>query len=164
MFIDSDDFLKDNNVLKFLFESTESKKYDVIIYGLREMKNGKENDILPPVFNWDVNNIAFKYSSACTKIVKSKFIKKFLENCDHAADTYWSMRIFNQHPLVKTIRKSLYMYRRNSSSVTYNGKYRQDTKLFYEKFEKLLCEITDESVKKSMQKRIKQFKSKEIDW
>lgn len=164
MFVDSDDFLKDNSVLHFLYDSTDNKKNDVVIYGLREMKNGRENDILPPEFNWDIKNISFKYSSACTKIVRSSMMKKFLENCDHAADTYWSMRIFNQHPTIKTVRKSLYMYRRNSSSVTYNGTYRKDTKLFYNEFEKLLGEITDSAVKESMKYRIQKFKSGEIDW
>ncbi len=103
MFIDSDDFLIDNNVLKILFESTENKKNDVVVYGLRELKDGKHKDVLPPLFDWNIKNISFRYSSACTKIVRSTMMKKFLENCDHAADTYWSMRIFNQCPKVKTL-------------------------------------------------------------
>ena len=164
MFIDSDDFLKNDEILQKLVNSTENKKIDVVIYGLREIKNGKENDILPPEFNWDINKIAFKYSSACTKIVKSQFIEKFLENCDHAADTYWSMKIFNHHPSIKTIRDSFYVYRRNPNSVTYNGKYRDDTNLFYDKFEQLLKYINDDYVKQSMEKRIRMFRTGEIDW
>ncbi len=56
------------------------------------------------------------------------------------------------------------MYRRNPTSVTYNGNYKKDTGLFYKKFEQLLGEITNESVKKSMEYRISQYKNKIIDW
>lgn len=108
--------------------------------------------------------IAFKYSSACTKIVRSEKIQRFLENCDHAADTYWSMKIFDQHPTVKHIKDVLYVYRRNNTSVTKNGRYKEDTKLFYSKLIDLLKILKDETVKTAVLKRIAMFTENKIDY
>ena len=95
MFIDGDDWLYNENCLQTLYDNVKDDMPDVLIYCLTQLKNGKYINVIPPKFDWASNNIAFKYSSACTKIIRYNKIQYFLENCDHAADTYFSMKIFN---------------------------------------------------------------------
>ena len=164
MFIDGDDWLYNDKCLQTLYNNVKNEMPDVLLYCLTQLKNNKYRNAIPPKFDWTSNHLAFKYSSACTKIIRHNKIQYFLENCDHAADTYFSMKIFNQHPTVKQIFDIIYVYNRNNSSVTLNGNYTKDTQLFYKKFIQLLDEITEQNVKRAMLNRIFMYLEHKIDY
>ena len=164
MFVDGDDWLKDDTCLQRLHDYVAEDRPDVLIYCLTMLRNGKYHDVIMPTFDWKPELIGFKYSSACTKLVKKEKMRRFLENCDHAADTWWTMRIFDQHPSVKHVKDVIYVYNRNQSSVTLNGNYKRDAELFYVKFAELLKEITDPVVKMAIENRIFQYLDKKIDF
>lgn len=161
MFIDGDDFLRDNNCLVKIYNKCVTNKSEVVFYKMVRYTNNKFFNMRIQKFKWD-SSLAIGYSSACGKVVKSNIIEFFLENCDHASDTYQHLKVLNHHPSISEMNDKIYVYRKNKNSITLNGKYQQDTELFYYHLEKLKEVCQDEYVKRSIQYRIDLYKSGKI--
>lgn len=156
-FIDSDDLLYSEHSLQKIYINVKNDFPDVLLFKMIEEKNNKERIIPQPKFDWKSNLLSQSWNSACTKVVRSNKIQKFLENCDHAADSYQWMKVLDQKPSIKETNDLIYRYIRHQSSITQNGKYDTDKELFYNEYIKLMLKCVNEDVIRNMKIRINSY-------
>lgn len=162
-FIDSDDYLMDNSVLEKCKNELIKEFPDILFVRMLQIdKNGKT--IIPqPTFKWtNLNLFLSGFNSACIKFIKADKIQKFLENCDHAADVYQFVKQLDVSKIIRQFNLIVYVYVRNSTSVTYNGRYNADVDVFYSALEELSKHIKNTNVLNAVLYRINSFKNKRI--
>ena len=130
-FVDSDDYLRDKDCLRRIHDEVSKDNVDVLLFKMVQLENGKFKSVNYPKFDWNSKMLLYTYGSACTKVVKSGLIERFLENCDHAPDTFQWCRILDKSPSVRLMDDVIYVYRRNPTSITRTGRYGKDVPKFY---------------------------------
>lgn len=132
LFIDGDDFWMQNDFLTNAVEILEVTNDNVLLFGYKEIK--KNSEIAKVDFSCieDTDksysgtycvkhNLLF--SSACTKIVKTDFIKKrkiyFRKNV-HSEDVEWTAKILALNNRYSVYPKNVYGYFQHKSSITHN--------------------------------------------
>ena len=156
-FMDSDDEFYTHEALKILYVNVKNDYPDVLLFKMMEEKNGVQRIIPQPKFEWTSNVLAQYYNSASTKIVRYNKIQKFLECCDHAADSYQWMKVLDQSPTIKQIDGIIYHYIRRNSSITINGSYEKDKNKFFNEYLKLFYKNINNDVLRNMKIRIDNY-------
>ena len=121
MFVDADDYLKENwvkNVLNELDESEYiifSKKIKQVIYSKDDLLEG-----CLAISNKEINDC--QLMSPCSKVYKTEFLKRnniiFQKDIINGEDTLFNFEVILKANKIKSINKSIYIYRKNMLSST----------------------------------------------
>ena len=132
LFIDSDDYLLDENSLLIVAEKLKVKNADVLIIGLCKyyQKSGSFVDVLNPTLISKCqdmealmkNNIFV--ASACDKVIRRSLIEKnslrFVEG-QLSEDIEWCTMLLRDNLIIDCVQKSQYVYRQqNANSISSN--------------------------------------------
>ena len=155
-FIDGDDYLYSNNVLNIL-KNAAHQKHGVIIFQYIKEKNGNYIKCAFPKFETVKNRLANSmWGAGWTKIIQSKYIKLFLENCSHGEDTYQWLQIMDQNPSIKQIDDIIYVYNRFNPNGTINMQqhYLESKHIFYENIMQFKQHAIHDFIKQSIDYRL----------
>lgn len=163
-FVDGDDYLYSNDVLKTVYATAKSLSYDVLLVNMMQTYDCIK---FVPVgnfqhdFNWNSSAICMsRWNSASGKFVKTQCIVPFLEDCDHGADAYQWTCLLDKSPSICQTNVLAYIYRRNAASLTLNpnSNYVSDTEKFYSKLNELLPKLSNKHVINSVKYRIELYR------
>jgi glycosyltransferase involved in cell wall biosynthesis len=133
MFIDSDDFLYDNNSLKKIVKKLQSNNCEILTYKILQYNKEKyikekeeTKDIISFKNGIDYVEYAIKNRSlsisACNKIIKTEFLKKNnleFEKCEMSEDIDWSLRLYLKAKNIVATNEYIYCYRQlRENSIT----------------------------------------------
>ena len=138
LFLDSDDFWKDENALSAIAEIT-NQNVDLVCFGYREYVDGQGDNGVGVDFTGynvlrnDKDSILTEMlskgiyvSSACCKAVKRALIIKnelYFKEGITSEDVDWSARLLKCINNVAVFPESFYCYRQRNSSIVHNIKY-----------------------------------------
>lgn len=126
MFIDSDDYIADNYVEKYM-DSARQADYDIVVGGYVRDVEGNLKKHLVKQSDWSI----LSYTIACAKLYKTSFLKNnnigFIDiRCGE--DIYFSMELFLHKPNYYVMEEYAgYYYYYNNNSIT--GSMNADKKL-----------------------------------
>lgn len=153
MFLDSDDYWSDNDVLEGVVNTAMSTNSDIVCFGYKEYFSDKntyakgvgEDALSASVENGKVNiRKMFSYgvfvSSSCVKAVKADVIKDnsiyFVEKIT-SEDVDWSARLLLKTDRITVFPRSFYIYRQREGSIVHTIKY-ENLKMLAENIERCL--------------------------
>jgi len=139
MFLEPDDLLKGSDNLEYLYNETKNGKEDIIIYphyNVNKKQNRFKCDIFhKTIYQPEIFKLSFTgYNTIRDEIIWNKLIKreifikvakileKFMikERWIHHEDIVWSLFSHKYAQSMKCIDKVLYIYEKNSESITRN--------------------------------------------
>lgn len=139
MFLEPDDLFQGNDNLEYLYNESKGGKEDIIIfphYNVNRRQNRFRCDIInKTIYQPEIFKLAFnRYNKIRDEIIWNKFIKREIymkiikivgtfmtrERWIHHEDTVWSLLSHKYAKTMKCIDKVLYIYEKNSESITKN--------------------------------------------
>lgn len=153
-FIDSDDYLYDNNSLQRIYDASKNDP-DLIECGLIKMQDNKYLQVKVPS---DPRGILFSGPGPCKHCINSKFDKiEFIENRSKCNDVVWGIRVFDSidDNKISFTNGPVYLYRVDSITSCHHGKNIKNNINSFDAQRKLIDDLDAEIFKKSYCNEVK---------
>lgn len=157
-FIDSDDFLLNNNCLQTLYNNLQDDT-DVLLFSWCLYENKRYVNVDFEDFSKIKKQAilgTYKWNALWSKVIKTSKVKPCLENCMFGEDVYSWLQTYDCSEKIKQIRDVIYAYRQNNTSVvhTKNSMHFTTRNIFYNALKKLFDKTTKTELKRSIAKII----------